>query len=179
MRRGGDGLGLDAHEGQHQRDGEEHQQRRPEVRDLLGVQHGEEEAGEHGGEDERRGGERGGGLPAGASFGGARQGDPVVGDGEGGKRKPRKQISSKTGATKVPKRVMIHAVAGVRKNSSMGMVLGEEMKAVTICIMTPSSKPSAIEPRCLGARGGPVPLQAVEEVGGARRAGRRATRPAG
>jgi len=48
------------------------------------VEEGEEDAGEDGGEDQGRGGEVGGDLPALMSCGVFREGEPVVGDGEGG-----------------------------------------------------------------------------------------------
>src|ERR1039458_3749877 len=54
-----------------------------------------------------------------------------------GSRKPRKQISSNTGATRIPKNVVIHADEDVRKNSSIGSVLGGVMKYVTSCIAPP------------------------------------------
>src|ERR1035441_1491496 len=61
-----------------------------------------------------------------------------------GSRKPRKQISSNTGATRIPKNVVIHADEEVRKNSSIGSVLGGVIKYVTNCIAPPSSRPRAM-----------------------------------
>src|SRR5437763_12071826 len=80
----GDGARLDADEGEDEGDGEEDGEDGEEASDLLGVEQGEEDAGRDGREDERHGGDGGGGLPAGVGLRGARQREPVVGDGEGG-----------------------------------------------------------------------------------------------
>ena len=45
-----------------------------------------------------------------------------------GTRKPRKPISSDTGATNVPKKVISHAFDWVKKKSSIGELFGVVMK---------------------------------------------------
>ena len=57
---------------------------------------------------------------------------------------------------------MSQAVAGVRKKSSMGRFLGEEMKAVRMDIMTPEREAERDEPVRL-ARAATMPLQAIEK----------------
>jgi hypothetical protein len=79
-----DGAETEADVAEDERDTEEEDQNRPGEGDLLAVEGGEEDAGEDGGEDERGAGESVVGAPLFVGCRGARQRDPVVGDGEGG-----------------------------------------------------------------------------------------------
>src|SRR5664279_2905094 len=66
-----------------------------------------------------------------------------------GKRKPRKRVSSKSGARKIPKAVTIQTSEGVRKKSSMGMDLGRVMSEETAWTMKERVMPSGIRRRAL------------------------------
>ena len=80
-----------------------------------------------------------------------------------GKRKPRKQISSKMGAAKVPKRVMTQAVAGVAKNVVDREVFGRGDEGGDDGHHDAESEAERDEAARLPARGGPMPVDAVEK----------------
>src|SRR6266516_2235514 len=66
-----------------------------------------------------------------------------------GRRKPRKRISSKRGASRVPKAATNQMSDGVRKNLSMGMFLGKEMREDIAWTVTERIRPMGIRRRVL------------------------------
>src|ERR1700716_2451479 len=66
-----------------------------------------------------------------------------------GRRKPRKRISSKSGASRVPKAATNQMSDEVRKNLSMGMFLGKEMREDIAWTVTDRMRPMGIRRRAL------------------------------
>jgi hypothetical protein len=66
-----------------------------------------------------------------------------------GRRKPRKSVSSKRGARKMPKRVTSQTSDGVRKKSSMGMSLGMAMTDEIAWIAKERMRPRGIRRKAL------------------------------
>lgn len=84
---GGDGAEFHADVGEGQRDTEENTDGPDCVVELRRVQEGEEQAGEHSGDEDRGFADAGGGLPLSVGLGSALDGEPVVGGGDSGKEK--------------------------------------------------------------------------------------------
>src|SRR5580698_8085329 len=66
-----------------------------------------------------------------------------------GRRKPRKRISSKRGARKMPKMVTSQTSDGVRKKSSMGISLGIEIRVEIAWTAKDRTRPMGMRRRAL------------------------------
>src|SRR3984957_9398659 len=89
-----------------------------------------------------------------------------------GRRKPRKRTSSKRGARRTPKRVMIQMSEGVRKKSSMGMFLGRVTSEETACTVNERTMPMGMSLMALRRGAAGLGLMPSGE-GGFQRAGKR------
>lgn len=158
-----DGLGLHPDEGQHQRDPEQDQQDRPDMRILIGMHQGEQETGDDCGEEERQRGQGSRGLPARVGVVSSGQAQPVIGDGERrhqeapeadlleDRREQRTEESSKP-------------CRGRREEEFVdGRGLGRTDEVRSPLGHSPQQQPQPDQLGSLAACGGPPPLQSVEE----------------